>query len=105
MNKFYKLDENKSPVECSLDDFHSTFLRDPDARRVAKTHCGDAAISTVFLALDHSFGEDGPPILFETMVFGGELDQEQERYATWAEAEQGHERWIQKVKAAEQISS
>ncbi len=42
-------------------------------------------ISTVFLGLDHSFS-DGPPLLFETMVFGGELDQEMDRCTTWDEA-------------------
>ena len=27
------------------------------------------AVSTVFLGLDHNFGGEGPPILWETMVF------------------------------------
>lgn len=46
-------------------------------------------VSTVFLGLDHQFG-DGPPILFETMIFGGAHDQFQRRYYTWAEAVNGH---------------
>ena len=46
-------------------------------------------VSTVFLGIDHSFGS-GIPILFETMIFGGEHDQYQERYATYKEAEEGH---------------
>jgi len=54
-------------------------------------------VSTVFLGLDHSFGE-GPPLLFETMVFGGLLDQEMNRYFTWDEAEKGHREMVQKVK-------
>jgi hypothetical protein len=29
----------------------------------------ECEVSTVFLALDHSFGFDGPPLLFETMLF------------------------------------
>lgn len=29
----------------------------------------DYWISTVFLGIDHSFSEDGPPVVFETMVF------------------------------------
>jgi hypothetical protein len=48
-------------------------------------------VSTVFLGLDHSFGE-GPPQLFETMIFGGEHDEYQERYSTWDEAEAGHKK-------------
>lgn len=31
------------------------------------------------------------------MVFGGEFDQEMERYATWEEAEEGHKRWVVKA--------
>lgn len=31
-----------------------------------------------------------PPVLFKTMVFGGELDEKVERYCTWEEAEKGH---------------
>jgi hypothetical protein len=43
-------------------------------RVVAKTKVGDAEVSTVFLGLDHAF-MGGPPILYETMVFGGPDDQ------------------------------
>jgi hypothetical protein len=65
---------------------------------VAKTKVGDAEVSTVFLGLDHGWEVDAPPILFETMVFGGVLDQEQVRYATWAEAESGHAAMVARVK-------
>lgn len=34
---------------------------------------------------------------FETMIFGGEHDQYQERYSTWDEAEAGHKRAIELV--------
>lgn len=33
---------------------------------------------------------DGPPILFETMIFGGEHDQYQERCSTWEQARKAH---------------
>ena len=59
-------------------------------RHVAKTKITDGIeVSTIFLGLDHSFGGD-IPILFETMIFGGEHDEYQKRYATWEEAETGH---------------
>ena len=59
-------------------------------RRVAYTElANDVRISTVFLGLDHSFG-NGKPLLFETMIFGGEHDDYCERYSTWGEAEVGH---------------
>ena len=54
-------------------------------------------ISTVFLGIDHQFG-DGPPLLFETMVFGGSLDQEQRYYTTWDEAVAGHAAMVARVK-------
>ena len=68
-------------------------------RSVARTKIGDSDVSTVFLGLDHAFGGH-VPILFETMVFGGQLDQEQERYPTWDEAEAGHAAMVQRVKDA-----
>ncbi len=68
-----------------------------DNRRVAWTEVGDVKISTVFLGLDHSFMR-GTPILFETMIFGGEHDEYQERYHTLEEAMLGHERAVALVK-------
>ena len=60
---------------------------------------GRVFISTVFLGTDYScYG--GPPQLFETMVFGGILDGEQERCSTWGEAEQMHKLMCERVKQA-----
>jgi FKBP-type peptidyl-prolyl cis-trans isomerase 2 len=59
-----------------------------DNRRVAKDTIQGVEISTVFLGLNHGFG--GNPLWFETMVFGGEYDQFQRRYATLKEAKEGH---------------
>ncbi len=70
-----------------------------DKRRVARTTIDDTEVSTVFLGLDHGFGLSEGPLLFETMVFGGPLDQEQCRYGTWEDAENGHELMVQRVKA------
>jgi hypothetical protein len=42
------------------------------------------------LCIDHRFGS-GPPLLFETMIFGEEDDEYQKRYSTWKEAEEGHQ--------------
>ncbi len=63
-------------------------------RRVAQTVLPNGTrVSTVFLGLDHNYG-DGEPILFETMIFGGNHDQHQERYSTWEEAEEGHKQAV-----------
>jgi hypothetical protein len=51
-------------------------------------------VSTVFLGIDHGFNFSGdrPPILFETMIFGGEHNQYMDRYPTYEEALAGHQR-------------
>lgn len=53
----------------------------------------DVFISTVFLGLDHGFGNP-IPIVFETLVFGGPLDNEGARYSFYQEAIEGHEHFI-----------
>lgn len=68
-------------------------------RVVAQTKLGPSFVSTVFLGMDYSWG-DGPPVLFETMVFEGPLAQEMDRYGTWEEAEAGHAEMVKRVKAA-----
>jgi hypothetical protein len=55
-------------------------------------------VSTVFLSLNHSFA-NGPPLVFETMVFGGPLDGQQDRYSTRADALAGHARMVELVRA------
>jgi len=67
-------------------------------RRVGITRVNGHRVSTVFLGLDHSFSDDDPALLFETMVFKGEssADLECERYSTWAEAEAGHAAMVAK---------
>ncbi len=47
-------------------------------------------VSTVFLGIDHNFCMDGPPLLWETMIFGGPHDQWEERYSSLEDALLGH---------------
>jgi len=58
-------------------------------------------VSTVFLGLDYNHGFGSHPQLFETMVFGGPLDSEMDRYSTWREAEAGHAAMLARAKEAE----
>jgi hypothetical protein len=53
-------------------------------------------VSTVFLGLDHAF-RGGPPVLWETMVFGGVLDGEMDRYTSKAAAFAGHQAMCRRV--------
>ena len=91
--------DGKTAIPCDdLMRWAVWFEKSQGARRVALTDTADARVSTVFLGLDHNYSESGPPLLFETMVFGGPFDQEQERYPTWEGAEEGHQRWVAKIK-------
>lgn len=93
MSEWYILDENHSPVPSTVEQ-HSDWLRQNFLRKVVgKTRIPKDGIvvevSTVFLGLNHAW-EDGTPILFETMIFGGEHDSFQDRYYTYEEALIGH---------------
>ena len=69
-------------------------------RTVAKTQVApDVEVRTVFLGVDQSW-HGGPPLLFETSVFGGPLDGETECYSTWSQAEEGHASLCAEVQAA-----
>lgn len=71
---------------------------EPEAKRVARTTVGEVNVSTVWLGLDHSFG-GGPPLIFETMIFGGRHSEEQWRYSTEEEALTGHRAAVDLVRS------
>jgi hypothetical protein len=96
-NRRYILDDAGNPCPepdvVRWEDWYETAQR-----RVAESTIGDVRISTVFLGLDHNFG-DGPPELWETMVFGGVLGQEQDRCSGSREqAEAMHAAMVERVK-------
>ena len=94
----YILDEKLDVVEVSLQQW-GRFFEKIGNRRVAFDKVGVYLVSTVFLGIDHNFLEEGPPHLFETMIFkaGSNQDLYCERYATWDEAVEGHERAVAKA--------
>lgn len=77
--------------------------------RVAYTQITeDIEVSTIFLSIDlanFNLDKDATPQLFETMVLGGPFDQEQRRYATQAEALQGHNALVRRVQEALDLPS
>lgn len=86
---YYKLDKNKNPVRISLEEAAQVINQD---RQVLTNIVGGHYISTVFLCIDHGFGDE-PPVLFETMVFEGTsvgVDIDCNRYSSYEEAIQGH---------------
>lgn len=96
MSKFYLLDENKQPYEVSLEESYKVF-KDKDMKIVKQETVGDSKVSTVFLGLDHAWGDEDGPILFETMIFDGYYEGFQRRYKIYDEALQGHKDAVEMV--------
>jgi hypothetical protein len=89
MMGYYILD-GKVPKSCKdASEWGEWFNNCGDSRIIAKTEVGESVVSTVFFGIDHNFG-NGPPLLFETMIFGGKFDEECWRCSTWEEAEARH---------------
>ena len=98
MSRHYILDENRNAVEVEDCLDWARWLEEADElRRVGDDAAAGSRVSTVFLGLNHQWCEGGRPLIFETMVFGGPLDGEQQRYSTWQEAEAGHKAMLQRV--------
>lgn len=88
----YVLDLEGRPVPCPDLMAWGSFFEQGDQRRVALAELpGGIRVSTVFLGLDHSWGH-GPPVLWETMIFGGPEDDYCERYTSLDDAKFGH--WV-----------
>lgn len=95
--------EHGEPKEVGLMEWADWFQT--ANRVVSQDTVGEIMVSTVFLGLDHQWG-DGPPLLFETMFFGvgsDSLPQEirdfQMRYSTVDEALDGHIAALQRIEA------
>lgn len=94
MSKHYLL-VGHTPVACGLMEWAQWI--ETHERVVKQELIDQVKVSTVFLGLDHQFG-DGPPLLFETMIFGGPHDGYQERCSTWEQAEEQHKVALQLVR-------
>lgn len=73
----------------------------------------EITVSTVFLGLDHRFSGEGPPLVFETMIFAPDAVKEKltragdwfwgewmRRYSSWDDAEAGHAAAVRSARAA-----
>jgi hypothetical protein len=95
----YVLDDAGNPTpEPDLFAWGKFMADTRNERQVARDQIGTVLISTVFLGVDHGWGNGrSAPVLWETRVFGGPLDQTQERYTSRADALAGHARWVNAV--------
>jgi len=128
MLEYYILDKNKNAVEIDHTDLSeslrewSEFMSKKENKTVAQENvdlyvngqfCGQVWVSTVFLGINHSYGnpyhrspnpddDEYKPVLFETMIFGFpedfEAHQYMERTTTWDKAEEQHHNIVNKLK-------
>ncbi len=75
-----------------------------DYQRVENTEVGPYRVATNWMGFDLSIWGDGPPLIFETMVFatGTPYDLDCRRYATEDEARAGHDELVLLLRATVQ---
>jgi hypothetical protein len=100
--RYYILDTDRRPVEVPIlvwAEWHEKNFKDRIVGRTQLT--SHVYVSTVFTGMNHRFLGGGPPLLFETMIFGGKLDGNQWRFASWDDAEVGHKAAVRMAQAAQ----
>lgn len=97
---YYKLDENKNAAPCNLWEWAEQCenMRKTRTKHVNCEIINGKRISTIWLGLDHQWEDDGLPLIFETMVFDNYEEIYCDRYSTWKEAEEGHQKAVEWVK-------
>lgn len=73
--KYYLIDKNgKITTTTDVERWSKEFFESND-RFLKRTELENGiTISTCFAGINLNFTDDGPPLLFETMIFGGEDD-------------------------------
>lgn len=96
MSNYWILDGHV-PVASGVMEWGRWFEAHQDGRIVCQTigtykDGSTYTVSTVFVGIDLDFVAGRPPRLFETMVFGTDVDcgDPETRYSTWDEALAGH---------------
>lgn len=85
----YIIDANQMP-QPTCDMLEWAVWYETADRNVDQTKVGaKVKVSTVFVGLDHAHNT-GPPLLWETMVFGGPDDGFCRRYSSLDDARMGH---------------
>ena len=94
MTDHYDKDGNSITIEQ-----WGKLLEIKDYKIIKQEVVGGFRVSTVWLGLNHNYG-NGPPLIFETMIFpsDGYDDLWCERYSTLDEATAGHEKALEHAK-------
>lgn len=99
MNKLNYILKHRRPIPCDDLIKWGKWFNQSHKRRVRSTYINNLWISTVFLGIDHQWG-DGPPLLFETMLFNQHEEEPAftARCTTWREALRQHRDVITHIK-------
>lgn len=95
---YFILDENKKVIPCKNFIEWADFMERNQGTNfviVKKDNIGHKEVSTVFIGLNYN----NAPEVFETMVFNNGGSDHCERYSTYEEAMNGHERIVEMIKA------
>lgn len=100
MSRWYMLDDDKNVIPAPMDadgklptKEYFDWLESQEGKIIKQETVNGHWISTVFLGIDHGFGREGPPVVFETMIFPNAENMHEKdcwRYATHQEALEGH---------------
>lgn len=95
--RYFKLAGTR-PIPCAAGEWPGWFELHEAERTVGMTDVGDSFIVTQFIGLDLPGRE--PPLLWETLVRGGPLHGEGQRYSSWEAAEAGHREMVERAMRA-----
>lgn len=89
-NLWYILKHRKPIPTTSLAKASMQFDKQNRIRKIRAFPYGNYHLSTIFTVLDHQYLKDGPPLLFETMLFKNGEQIDYERTSTHREALLAH---------------
>lgn len=102
---YYILDENKNVIICNKQECFDQreYMFNTHTKHIADDIVNGKRVSTIWLGIDHSWECVAKPLVFETMIFDKNSEELYyeiylDRYSTWKEAEDGHQRAIEWVK-------
>ena len=102
MGRYYILREDELVEEPDYDVwsawFESTFKK---VELIAESKLGGSTVSTRFLGLNMTLDQDASPMVFETTVKGGWLDNQKERFSSLEAAKAGHRDWVRRVEESD----
>lgn len=96
MGELYILCDGQPVREPDKDIWERWFEQNGAICKIADDEIMEVRVSTSFLGVDYGRG-DGPPLVFETLVFGGRSDGDTQRYATRDEALAGHLKIVERL--------